>query len=205
MISWGHAPSTCKSWHFCYFMWRCGRWQQWMLLEDGLLGNIFLAINTILPRSALERTWNLHTTRGHVYLVPNETTNALVWCTCNMVPTTPWAIQLSQESYIEHREKKKGYETSTSYNIATKHKHDTNKLVETFGRGHKTSYKALFSLLIASSKSCKHNLDVCHSKLSTLKKWQHYLICWNAKPRWKPSRTQHKRSKRIPFKTLFNA
>jgi hypothetical protein len=76
-----------------------------------------------------------------VYLVSSETTNARVWCTCNVVPTTPWAFQISQESYIEHQaseeeeeeKKKKGYnENSTSYHIAIKHKHDTNKLVETF-------------------------------------------------------------------------
>ena len=79
------------------------------------------------------------------YLVSSETTNALVWCTCNMVPTTPWALQLSQESYFEHWEnKKKGYEDSTSYHIVTKHKHDTNSLVESLCRGHKSSYQPLF-------------------------------------------------------------
>ena len=39
--------------------------------------------------------------------------------------------------------------------------------------------------LKASLKYHKHDLNVCHSKLSISKKWQHCLICQNARTRWK--------------------
>ena len=192
--------------HFCYFMWRCERWQQWMLFEDDLLGIFFCPINSILPRSALEQTWNLHTTRGHVYLVFNETTNALVWDTCNVVPTTPWASQLSQESSIEHwKHKKKGYENSTSHHIATKHKHETNKLVWTFWWGHKSSYRPLYYFSKLPQNHTNTNL-MCATKNSQY--WRSSNTIWfheKVNPRCKPSTTQHTRSKRIPVKNPFYA
>ena len=101
----------------------------------------FCPINSTLPWSVLERTWNLHTTRGHVYLVSNETTMHL----CGAHVTRCQQLLDRSNYQIEHRKKKKkGYENSMSYHIATKHKHDTSKLVETFWKGHKISYQPLF-------------------------------------------------------------